>query len=211
MPISRVHLREVFDEVMSELRAGLHGPLKFLGSLSKDDDWSFVIKAQAMVEASVTEAILSKVGERSIRSVVERLPLADEQIGKINLAKELGLVSAEQRRFVRRLAELRNRLAHRVEHVNFSFEGYVQSLSAAEIRAWKSAVSWFALGQESENTWLEAAQTKPRVALFVSIFMLFALLKVSAVEAEMPKKLDGAALRTAEELFSLFATHDGDA
>jgi hypothetical protein len=209
MPIHKTHAEEFYRNMQSELRSGIFGALEFLGNLRDKDDWSFVIKGQALVEAAVTEAVLAKVGTSELKATIERLPLADEQIGKLAIAKDLGLMPAEQRRFTRRLAELRNRLAHRVEYVNFSLAGHVASLEATELSEWKKSITWFAQDRESQEAWADAAVSKPRIALYMSICMVVWMLKIAA--AKIPKWLDAAELRTAEELFASLVPHDGNA
>ena len=210
MPIHREYAREIALGIKTELRTSLSASLDFLNRLDNDDDWSFVIKAQAIVEAAVTEAVVTKLGETAIRGTVERLPLADEQIGKLALAKELDLMTKEQRRFVRKMAELRNRLAHRVQDIDFEFSTYFQTLSASQKRDWRESIAWFAAGKESYNGWLESAEKNPRLTLYLAVFMLLAMLHVARVQADTPRKIDAAALRTAEELFASFAARASD-
>ncbi len=210
MPIHRKYALEIASSIEAELRTSLFGSLEFLNQLDEDDDWSFVIKAQAIVEAAVTEAVVAKLGETAIKGTVERLPLADEQIGKLALAKELDLMTKEQRRFVRKMAELRNRLAHRVQDIDFKFSTYFETLNAQQRKDWRESVAWFAAGKESQQGWLESAQENPRLTLYLAVFMLLAMLHVARVQAETPRKIDAAALRTAEDLFATFADRKTD-
>lgn len=202
MPIKQEYAREILTGIETEFRAKIFGSLGFLDRLDNDDDWSFVIKVQALVEAAVTEAIVAKLGKVAVKNTVERLPLADEQIGKLALAKELNILTKEQRRFVRKMAELRNRLAHRVQDIDFTFKAYLESLSDAQAREWRESVVWFAAGKKHPQSWLDVAQKKPRFALYFAVFMLLAMLQIARMEAETPRKIEVAALRTAEEMFA---------
>ncbi|HEX4976128.1 MAG TPA: hypothetical protein VFV48_09625 [Pseudomonadales bacterium] len=205
MPIHKKYAKEISKGIEAELRTRIFGSLDFMSRLDNDDDWSFVIKVQALIEAAVTEAVIAKVGEGAIQGIVERLPLADKQVGKLALAKQLNLMSKEQLRFVRRMAELRNRLAHRVQDLNFNLSEYVDALDQSQLRDWKESVAWFAIGRDDPQPWLQGAKEKPRLVLYFSVVMLLSLLHLAKVEAETPRKIDAAALRTAEELFASFA------
>lgn len=59
-----------------------------------------------------------------------RLELADRDRGKVKFLSSLGCITDEQATFLRKLAELRNTLAHNVSQVNFTFDGYVSGLDS---------------------------------------------------------------------------------
>jgi hypothetical protein len=122
-----------------------------LRKFESDDDWSFVIKSQAVIEAAVTELLVDAIGDSRLHKIFERLPLADQQIGKIQVAKELGLLNERQRGFVRILAALRNDLAHRIENVEFSLEKHVNGLSESDRNRWQKEMTWFLDGEFIES------------------------------------------------------------
>ena len=210
MPLTQAHFDRLLAEAKDELHSGAKGASEYLSRLHDDDDWSFVIKAQALVEAALTDAILAKIDQAAMKTVVERLPLADEQIGKLAIAKELGIMPVEQRRFVRRLAELRNRLAHRTEYIDFKLSEYVSGLAAPQLKEWQLATTWFSLGRDGADDWAKHAIDMPRMTLFVAVQMLVVLLHIGAVEAQIPGRINAAALETAEELFAQFGSRMSD-
>lgn len=210
MPINRDYATKIIAGIPSELQTRFFASLDVMGRLHDDNDWSFVIKVQAIVEAAVTEAVIAKVGEPAILSIVERLPLADEEIGKLTLAKELNILPKEQRRFVRKMAELRNRLAHRVQDIEFDFSKYVESLNSSQLRDWKESVAWFAIERDNHEFWLQRAQEKPRLTVYLSIVLLLGMLDIAQVEAETPRKINAAALRTVSELLASLPEEPSD-
>ncbi|WP_123770658.1 hypothetical protein [Vulcaniibacterium tengchongense] len=206
MPIHHRYVQEIFDELKTSLSSGVKDCGAFLKKLENDSDWSFLIKVQALIETSITEALVSHLGEPRVRRLIERLPLADEEIGKLSLAKDLGLLDSPQRRFIRRLASLRNNLAHRVDHVDFAFDVYLSVLDKQQLASWQRAMCWFSPSDKNSLIhWHKFATNQPRVAVWFATYMLIALLHVSVAESQVSRKTKEAALKTAEELYAHLA------
>lgn len=208
MPLYREQAENLLKALKSHLFKGLFDRLDFIKRLESDDDWSFVIKMQALIEAAVTEAAVARTGEEKLNRVIERLPLVDGDTGKLTIGRDLGLLTKPQRRFVQKMAALRNQLAHRVESVDFTFPEYLTSLECAALRDWKESVAWFRDAREAPEFWLDAAAEQPRVAVTLAVFLLVGLLHVSAAEDGTSRKINAAALQTAEELFASLLHHD---
>ncbi|WP_257818401.1 hypothetical protein [Burkholderia glumae] len=128
MYISRKDAGELIFQHRQDAIADVRGEADFLLALLDGDDWSLVIKSHALIESLVTELIVSKIDQPTMKSFIERLPLSDNEIGKIRIAKDYGILSAGQRSFLKNFSELRNRLVHRVENINFKFLEYVANL-----------------------------------------------------------------------------------
>lgn len=121
--------RHIFRDIASfEHRLGL--PKGFYDRLLKEDDWSFVIKLNALFEAACAHALVIRLAAPELIDQFSRLELADRDRGKVKFLSALGCISDEQATFLRRLAELRNALAHNVSQVNFTFEVYVSGLDS---------------------------------------------------------------------------------
>ena len=140
MVIYKTQARKILREMGKDVGDDLHHNNEFLFDLAKQDDWSFVIKAHAMLEAVVTEMLLEHLGEPRIKRVIERLPLSDGQVGKIIVAKQMELLTDKHRRFVRFFSELRNNLVHRLENLTFSFEQHLSTLDKNQKGSWKEAI-----------------------------------------------------------------------
>lgn len=119
--------RHIFRDIASfEQRLAL--PEGFYGRLLKEDDWSFVIKLNALFEAACAHALVTRLSAHELIDQFARLELANRDRGKVKFLLTLGCISEEQASFLRRLAELRNALAHNVSQVNFTFDTYVAGL-----------------------------------------------------------------------------------
>lgn len=119
------HLLGYVSDVESRLgiRAG------FFNELIKEDDWGFVVKLHAFIDAALTDAICSTIGHLELQEVVGRLDVANRQYGKLAFAKALGILDKPRRRFISELCTLRNVLAHNVRLADFSFAEHMKSMT----------------------------------------------------------------------------------
>ncbi len=125
---------------LSDLENRLGLPKGFYHKLLKEDDWSFVVKTHALIEAAVTH-LLSKttaisfrqfddlnLDEELLAQAFSRLELSDKRKGKVSFSKALGLLMDYQRSFIHSLSEIRNAFVHDVRNVNLTVSKYFQSL-----------------------------------------------------------------------------------
>ena len=173
---------------------------KVLYRLLKEDDWSLVIKSQAMLEAIVTDLIIAKTNEAQLKSIVERLPLHDNQIGKLAITKQYGLLTKGQLRFIRCASELRNELVHRLENIDFRFDQYVASMDGNQRKAWSESLTWHSLGTDASEAWTKAAVENTKVAFWFSVFMLVTIVVFDSETLKMQEELDIMAERATREL-----------
>jgi hypothetical protein len=118
----------IFAEVAAlEKRLGLVEG--FYDQLVKNDDWSFVVKLNALFEAACTQALIVRLSCPELTDNLAHLDFADNKKGKVRLCFNIGIINDEQRLALNELAELRNSLVHKIENVDFSFDKYVRGLS----------------------------------------------------------------------------------
>jgi hypothetical protein len=164
------------EKLFRDTVRGLIGDLREKGNvlhgLLKQDDWSFVIKAHALLEAAVTQLLIANIGSPSLASFIQRLPLGG-QFGKIKLCEELALLSDPQRKFIRWFSELRNPLVHRLEKVTFTFKEHVGSFTKEQARSWANAIVWFSQDDlEMQRTWKGIATSTPKYALYMCLYLV---------------------------------------
>ena len=80
--------------------------------LSVGDDWSFVIKVHALIEAAVSHLLAEVAGQPALLDVFTQLELSNGRTGKIAFAKALECLEDYERGSIRKLSELRNQLVH---------------------------------------------------------------------------------------------------
>lgn len=114
-----------------ELRLGV--PENFYRDLLHEDDWSFVIKLNALFEAACTHILATRMHAPALEESLANLDLLHSKYGKVALLRKLGALTSEQGTVLRNLAELRNSLAHNIHNVAFSFEKYVAGLDKQQL------------------------------------------------------------------------------
>lgn len=104
----------------------------YYSRLLSEDDWSFIIKLSALFEAVTTEALSTKFGNSNIAESVSYLEYANSKSGKIVFLEKLGVISKEQFNFLKKLAELRNKLVHTITATNFSFQTHLETFDSQQ-------------------------------------------------------------------------------
>jgi len=177
---------QVMQRLKDELFQNLLDKFDLLATLENENDWGFVIKSHAMIEAATTEMIVNFLGNTNLTKVIERLPLSDSQYGKLAIAKSLNLLSDNERNFARSYSELRNQLVHKVENLNFNFGSYFQNMTKDKRNSWINTVCWFCLDDKTRRAWKQIATKFPRQALFMAMFeyLSMCLVAQSGVKGE---------------------------
>ena len=118
---------DIFTDIKSlETKLGL--PVDFYHTLVDEDDWSFVIKLNALIEAACTHALAARLHAPELIGSLASLDLGNTKYGKVSLLRTLGAITSEQASILQVLYELRNLLAHNITQVSFSFPLYLGSL-----------------------------------------------------------------------------------
>jgi hypothetical protein len=193
-------LKKLRVEMVDELK----GKFDFLLDLLHEDDWSFVIKSHALIEAATTEMIIHHLGEERLKGIVERLPLSDTQFGKIAVVKNLALLDDHQRKFVRWFSGLRNKLVHRIENVNFTFKDHLKQLDKNQKTSWKTSVTWFAQDNATREQWQTIAEKNPKVVLFMAVSQLVVACVLATQQVKGIRRIDHTANEATKALFKTF-------
>jgi uncharacterized protein YutE (UPF0331/DUF86 family) len=208
--------REVAEKILQtharDILSSLKNNMSFLDELNtQDDDWAFVIKAQALIEGAVTRAILAQIGDDRIKRTVEVLPLVGEELSKLALMKDFNLITRKERRFISKMANLRNRLAHRAEFSKFNFKDHVDSLDGKQLKDWQDSIVWFTEANDSCGLWKTISATHTRLAIYLAVFLLVTLLDMDgATKAKTRKVLEAADLTVRDILSRENTTHTDD-
>ena len=131
--------RQRMARELRAIEAELGLPDAFLDNLVLEDDWSLVIKAHALIEATISNLLATTLDAR-LRPIFERLELGNITFGKLAFAGQLGLVTGPERAFIRRFSELRNQLVHNVRQASFRFGPWLDALEPARRNAFVDAV-----------------------------------------------------------------------
>lgn len=118
--------------VQLEERIGLRPG--FVGTLYDEDDWSFIIKLHALLEAACSHLLAFHFNEPVLSDFFSRLELSGKTLGKTRLLGQLDLLGKEYRRCAAALSELRNNLVHDIRNSEFRLIHYVRSLEPKALR-----------------------------------------------------------------------------
>jgi hypothetical protein len=150
------------------LSKDLELPEGFLTNLLlEESDWSFIVKAQAILETAVTSLLVAHLGKPELEDVIaEHLEMSQ----RIKMLSALNLCTPEQREMMRRLGNLRNRLAHTAQGTLFSLPEYLKD-KAARANFWKAfGINWSATPEGKlkaiEDGLPEFAGLAPRLAIW---------------------------------------------
>jgi len=127
----------------------------FLTNLRNEDDWSFIIKAHALIEAAVS-TMLTRALDQKLKSVIEHIGLGNTKTGKLAFVKALQLLDNKHINYIKKLSELRNKVVHDVRKVDFSFFKYVKSLDESQKSALFNSV-FFSHSKNANKRWSQNA------------------------------------------------------
>ena len=159
--------RKVSDFVVT-LEADLGVPRSFLVKLPLDDEWSFVIKVAALVEAAVSELLLSAIPDERIHPQFAKMKLRGPD-GKIAFLTALGLLSREQRRFIDELYSLRNAIVHDIRRASFTFDEHFSNLSPEQVKNF-----WTAMVPDRDVDFLVRGPRKSRRIIWLALLNFLA-------------------------------------
>jgi hypothetical protein len=181
-----------FDRIRAIFRgfeAELALPAGFLDALLAEDDWSFVIKAHALVEAAVAHVLAASLDPR-FRPIFERFELSNVDTGKLAFAEAAGLLEPGERKFVQKFSELRNSLVHDVRRVAFAFDAHLKALDKNQRRAFASSVAYFVGDDEKkQDEYRQFVLNQPKLGLWAATANLLAHSLQSARQADALRAL----------------------
>jgi hypothetical protein len=178
----------------------------FLLHLRKEADWSFVVKAHALIEAAVSQLLTHHVGDQRLSRIFERLELSNTQTGRLAFAKALDVLTENEHRFVRRFSELRNRLVHNVHNVRFRFVDDLAAMDPNQRAAFLDWIAYFAEDGPERRTLRAQAERSPKHVLWQAT--LFFVLTCLEKTREAKQKNDR--IRRALDLLSNRDQFDDD-
>lgn len=123
-----------------ERRLGL--PEGFWARLSDEDDWSCVVKLNALIEAACTHALIARLRCPEIAEPLGYLELAGSKSGKTAFLSALGCITKQQVTFIRKLAELRNDLVHNIANASFEFGTHLDGMEGGRRREFVKALGY---------------------------------------------------------------------
>jgi hypothetical protein len=100
----------------------------FFENLQNEDDWSFIIKSHAFLEAALSYALTKTTGKDELGEIYTKLDLNNSRTGKVAFATALHILDEQDRRFISQLSKLRNLIVHNITQVDFNLSEYISQL-----------------------------------------------------------------------------------
>jgi desulfoferrodoxin (superoxide reductase-like protein) len=190
-------------------------PNGFLQELRDSDDWSFVIKVHALMEASVSYLLRHHFGDERLANVFDFMELSDKRRGKIAIVSALDLLPKFNRRFLAKLSELRNSVVHNINQVDFKLPEHVKSLEKQKfdefIKAIEIDLNAADINENNEHQhrveWV-AKRAKERIFELALFTMALVYLKKEAAKSN--RQISDSAIKIAESPELLKLLHDLD-
>jgi hypothetical protein len=176
-----VTVPDTIEDSVRALEEELGLPGGFLERLRDEDDWSFIIKAHALIESAVSHLVCIALGKPILAEVLSHLELSDKRRGKMAFASALGLVEKPDRRFINSLSELRNTLVHDVRNVGFSLSKYVAAVDSSALADFAKKFDSFSTGgsvafEGNSVHPKEVFRHSPKTAIWWSTMLTIAIL-----------------------------------
>lgn len=140
------------------LKESVGVPRKLLDAIRKedDDDWTFIIRIHALIEAGLNHMLLVALGRPELRKIISKMPTAS---GKLEFIKALNLMPDGARKFIGVLSTLRNAAVHDITNFDISLRDYEKRLTPAQLKEWRLGLGF---GKVDEPLVI----SEPRFAIF---------------------------------------------
>lgn len=184
--------------VLQVLESELHLPQQFLEDLRLEDDWSFVIKTHALVEAAVSHQLSQELLDTRLMSIFRQLPLGERNFGKLKFARELGLLSKDYCEFISRLSALRNRIAHNVEEVQFTFQVWLEQMDKSQRSALVKRFDCFVASEKDRQRWRLIWEKQPKEVFWAGTLMVLSAVAATSARARRRGQEAGLVERKAD-------------
>lgn len=125
---------QLIDSGIERLQTRIGLEKDFFKNLLEDDDWSFVIKLHALIEAVCSGLLTFHFNEPKLGRIFSRIELSDKTKGKIQFLKETGLIDEFDRKYIAALSELRNRFVHDVKNCGIKLNDVVNSYDKNQMK-----------------------------------------------------------------------------
>lgn len=172
---------------LARIEGKLGLPTGYYQTLEKEgSDWEFAIKLVVLLEAALGAVLAARLQNPAVLRHCDRLNLGG-QTGKLELAKDLGVLEEAERKAFSALVEIRNGFAHRVANVRRNLEDYAKAQDMQTLRRLGLAMMMVPRDREAEADFLFTPRQFPvamRYVMWTSGSMLIDALATQDAHAE---------------------------
>jgi len=206
--ISSKEWAQHYSDFKAWLASDLGIPDRFLQTLKEDDDWTYIIKLHALIEAALNHLLAFHFRALPLAKVFSNLDTSNKRCGKVAFVRALGLLPEDACKFISLLSEIRNFLVHDARKFVFSIDDYFCSLDKHQRKNFvMAASSGFLPATEIAGKIMEPeeiAGTYPRYAIFAASFVVVTRTHHYRKQVEHDHRIDQAMIRLGELAFQSF-------
>jgi hypothetical protein len=180
----------------------------FHEGLRDDDDWTFIIKLHAMIEAGLNHLLNHHFDNPLLAATFARLETSDKRTGKIAFVQACDLLPQPCVRFIRALSEVRNLLVHDVRNFGFDLSAHETGMDSNQRRVWREAITGsLPPTVEHEGAPFPTKDATARYLIFSSTFFIMA----SILQRQLIGQRDRKILDSLRHVGTLAFEHFGHA
>ena len=160
------------EEIIAKMEKELGLSPGFLFQLKNEDDWSFIIKCHAFIEAIFSHYIVQAVGFDSLKEIFQNLEMSNFKTGKVAFAEALHIVDSQGKTFIRKLSELRNDVVHNVSQTNCNLIENIKGMDNNQFKSFFTAFSYFASEDDLKfhlHSVESIVKNDPKLAIWLSM------------------------------------------
>lgn len=153
-----------------QLARDLGLPDTFLSDLLKEDDWSFIIKLHALLEAVLTHLLTHTFGKPELNDIFSKLQFRGPT-GKLEYIRALNLLNKNEIEFIDELTTIRNNLVHKIENVNFDLKKNINRYSKDKLKKY-AHIFVYSQPQLGIQAKTNALKVMPKEIMVNSVFFI---------------------------------------
>ena len=201
------HLAEILDDENIEVCSNEIRDLEKLLGISEgfclklldEDDWSFVIKLHAILEAAIGNMLKTTIENVSIdpavseklEKIFSRLEMSNVDTGKVAFAKALNLLKKYEVEFITTLSQIRNQYVHNISNIEKSLNDNIKESHATKIE------KFFDNSDITKNLILQ----KPKLYIWKAGILLLSIIRLEHSISNSKKKTLLLELETLDKLY----------
>lgn len=165
----------------------------FFEDLAREDDWSFVVKAHALLESSCAAFLTDYLGKPELADIFARLELSSKDTGKVAFTKAFGLLNDRERRFISALSQLRNLLVHNVKNTNFSFEEHIGGLDKNQRKSFVESLGYAYLSEKDGKEFIayqERVLGEPKETILLGLKYIVGIMGIQIDTAALRREVE---------------------
>lgn len=166
----------------------------FFDDLLKEDDWSFIIKAHALLESACAEILTERSGEPELINIFSRIELSNKDSGKIAFLKAFNLSIDRERRFITSLSELRNLLVHNARNTSFNLLDHVAKLDKNQKKNFIDTYGYgyLALDENGKEIISQPQRVihEPKESIWLSLKYVLAIISIQIDQIKLEREIE---------------------